>query len=244
MAVGEGGEEGKIGFDRRPHAAGGGSAGGVQRRQADVEDVLEYGDILAGDGSRAAASRIAAPSDTAAGRWTSWRAEVPSPPGSASGSPRRRRRVRLRQLRRAPPPRLPRSGPSRFGRARERRAQQHDAEIGVGADRRAGGRDGGPRMRAPTLAPGAEERPRTAAALARNCSRSHPVAVGEDMDIAGFQRLDLAPAGVLIGAADALAARSPCHGWPARRDAPGARRAAPARRPGTAAEARRSRRRC
>ena len=108
-------------------------------------------------------------------------------------------------------PRLPaevRAG--HFGGTGERRAKQDDAEIGVGADRLACRAD-----RFEDAPPDAEigigERRRRDAGAGEELVGRHAVAVGEEMDIARLQRLDLPPAGLFVGGPDALGAKAPGH---------------------------------
>ena len=143
------------------------------------------------------------------GSRTSCRRARPSPAGLARRSPRRRRRRRRRSRpastraerrpRRSAGPRLPAA-------ARQRRAQQHDAEVGVGARHREVAATAPDAACRPARRIG-EERRRGRVGAARNVARLHAVARGENVDVARLRRLELGTAGRDEGGGDSFRRR-------------------------------------
>ena len=188
MAVGEGGEEGKVGC--RPPAtcrSRRAPARGVQRRQADVEDVVEDGDILAGDA--VASGRLAHRLAERYGRRLADVVRAPrcrarrARPGTIASKASSASAMRqLRKHRRQAAAQAARRARPR----RERRAQQHDAEIGVGADRRAGRRDRATDARADACARAPRAAAAEAAALARKAAAVMPWPSAKTWTLPGF----------------------------------------------------------
>ena len=173
----------------------------------------------------------------AAARCTSWLGDVPESAGLGQAIAREGVvGVVLRRARPAPPAR-PRAqvAPVALGRRRERRAEQHDAEIGVGCRPPRGVASTAPRMRAPTRARARQRRGRgpqrwrgRAPPSCRWPRRRHGHCRASAPSISARQARHVGVA--RCGAATAIAAQR----WPAhRRAGRGARRrhAAPRRRP-------------
>ena len=115
--------------------------------------------------------------------------------GIGDGQPGQRRRQRRPQ----------RAGSGALGSGHQRRRQEHDAEIGVAADRGVRRRDGIADALADRLARRRQCRRRGERARLE-LRHGHAVALAQHMHIAGLQRAKLEAAGLDIGALQGLVA--------------------------------------
>ena len=165
--------------------------------------------------SRSAASRIASSRPTFGGSRTSCARPNRGRPGKPARSPRTQRPRRPCPSRQGQRRDFRADRRSHFGGARQRRGEKHDAEIGVGADRLARGADGLENA-SPDRQVGIGERPGRDTRAGEELLGRHAVAIGEEMDIARLQRLDLQPAGFFIGGPDVLPRQRHLRSLPAR----------------------------
>ncbi len=215
MTVGKGGQESHVGQDRRPHIAFAGATA-ASWAGSPIENILEAADILARDQitSRRRAHRLEQ-RHRGCSR-TSCASADPNPPGEASTIASNTDAASSIVIAASTSPtfcrRSPLSASAAFASGAQSRRMPRLVLVPTACACRPHGLENAPADRQCRVGQRAGGDLR---AFQKLIGR-HAVAIGEEVDVAWFQRLDFEAAGGLVGRGDRLARQSHLRNWPVR----------------------------